>query len=69
MTHMDHGGNVIDGTTGIAAITAPFWLQFFEVWAQGLITAGGLVLIGFRIVAAWRDATGRRRRNEAGDGR
>jgi hypothetical protein len=30
----------------------PCWLQFFEVWAQGLITSGGLVLIGFRIIAA-----------------
>jgi hypothetical protein len=44
----------VDGTTAMAAITVPFWLQDIELWGRGLVILGGLVLLVIRIACAWR---------------
>jgi len=51
----------LDGTTAMAAITAPFWLQGFELWGRALVILGGLVLLILRILCAWRELKGGRR--------
>jgi hypothetical protein len=44
-----------DGTAAMAAITAPLWLVDIELWGRALVILGGVVLLGLRIVIAWRE--------------
>jgi hypothetical protein len=44
-----------DATTVTAAVTAPFWLASLEQWGRALVIFGGVVLLGIRIVCAWRE--------------
>jgi len=44
----------LDATAAAAAITVPFWLQALEQWGRALVILGGIVLLGLRIVGAWR---------------
>jgi len=46
---------VVDGTTAMAAITVPFWLQNIELWGRALVILAGLVLLVIRIICAWRE--------------
>lgn len=45
----------VDGTTAVAAITVPFWLQNIELWGRALVILAGLVLLVIRIICAWRE--------------
>ena len=46
---------VVDGTTAMAAITVPFWLQNIELWGRALVILAGLVLLVIRIICAWHE--------------
>jgi len=43
-----------DATAAAAAVTVPFWLQNLEQWGRALVVLGGIVLLGIRILGAWR---------------
>lgn len=52
----------LDGTTAMAAVTVPLWLENVELWGRALVILGGLALLVIRILCAWRDL----RRNRHG---
>ena len=48
----------VDAPIGLAAVTAPLWLNWFEGWMQALLLVGGVVLLMIRIAIAWREWRG-----------
>jgi hypothetical protein len=46
---------VVDGAIAAGAITLPWWAVFLSGWMSFAITLGGLVLVCFRIMLAYRE--------------
>ena len=55
-----------DGAAALTAIAAPLWLADVELWGRALVILGGVVLLGLRIVIAWRVLHTQRSRNHHG---
>jgi len=51
----EHIGHKIDATLIAGAVTAPAWLDWLHLYGGAVMVAGGLVLLGLRIMIAWKE--------------
>ena len=45
-------GGTMDKLIGVAAISTPLWLTYFNMGVAVVVGVGGLILLGFRIAKA-----------------
>jgi ABC-type Na+ efflux pump permease subunit len=43
---------LVDGAAVAATVSSPLWMQHFEIWAQFVLTVGGLILLTVRLTIA-----------------
>jgi len=56
--------NTIDATLGGGTVSAPIWLQHFDIYVATLLAVGGAVLLGLRIWIAIRTIKGNKDNDE-----